>query len=437
MSRDGQRSRLLGAIVEIVAQAGYPDARIGDISARAGVSRATFYQLFDNKEACFVAAHEELAARLDADIAAAVAGVEPARVLDAVFASLVDFARREPLAYSFLTHESMLAGPASLDQRDRLMSRLAEQVEQAQEAGAGADALPQLPASILLGGLVRVLGMRMRRGQYDSDALLAEMLRWIECYRVPEHAKPKLWRFAGEDPAYDVSGVVPGAMAPAPLPRGRHRLPAALVTRVQRERILHATAEVIRARGYESTTVANIVATAGVSREVFYSHFRSRSDAFNATHALVFEQIMATAAGAFIASGGAWPERIWDSWTAATNFVVGTPSLAHFAFVESYALGPPIARRTDEAIIAFTVFLRDGYRYAPDVEEPSASITSAIAGAIMETTAFYIRRDRAEELLGLLPLMVYMILTPFLGAEEACKLVECKQRQEQGAELAD
>jgi AcrR family transcriptional regulator len=229
--------------------------------------------------------------------------------------------------------------------------------------------------------------------------------------------------------AYGGEQVASGTMAPAPLPRGRHRLPSGLVSRVQRERILHATAEVIRAKGYEDTTVADIVAKAGVSREVFYSYFRSRSDAFFATHQLVFEQMMATAAGSFIASSGPWAERVWDSWTAATGLVVGTPSLAHFAFVESYALGPSVARRTDEAIVAFTVFLRDGHH--PGRSEPPAAITSAIAGAVMETTASYIRRDRAAELFDLLPLMVYMILAPFLGTDAARELVERKLREHQ------
>jgi AcrR family transcriptional regulator len=427
--REDQRSRLLEAIVEVVAEAGYPGARIGDISARAGVSRATFYQLFENKEACFLAAHRKLVERLTADTASAIAGGDPARAIDELFGALIDYARREPLAYGFLTHESMLAGPSSLEQRDRLMSQLAEQVDQVQRSVAGKTQLPELPTSILLGGLVRVLGMHMRRGHYDSAELLAELLKWVECYRVAD-AGLGAGRAAIRQAAPSGRRAVVGGLAPAPLPRGRHRLPPALVGRVQRERILHATADVIYAKGYEDATVADIVASAGVSREVFYSHFHSRSDAFTATHKLVFEQMMATAAGAFIASSAQWPERVWDSWSAATTFVVGTPSLAHFAFVESYALGPSIARRTDEAVIAFTVFLRDGHRYVPDGAEPPASLTSAIAGAVMETTSFYIRRARAAELFSVLPLMVYMILTPFVGARAARDFVERKLRED-------
>src|SRR4029077_15113785 len=73
LARSDQRSRLLSAIVEIVARSGYPETKIGDIASQAGVSRATFYELFENKETCFVAAHRELAQRLGADTARTVA----------------------------------------------------------------------------------------------------------------------------------------------------------------------------------------------------------------------------------------------------------------------------------------------------------------------------------------------------------------------------
>ncbi len=431
-SRAGQRARLLKAIVDIAAENGYPTARVGDIATRAGVSRATFYELFENKEACFLAAHRRMATELGSRVSDAIADGETARAIDSAFASLIDFAHRDPPGFAFLTHEAMLAGPAALQERDDLLAQLDDQVQQAHRRVRKQALLPDIPASFLLGGLVRTLGMRMRRGPYDSEELLSEMLAWVDCYRTRGRAGRRPIQFPEAELAPD-QRLAPAVIGPAPLPRGRHRLPTALVSRVQRERILHATADVIRAKGYEDTTVADIVAQAGVSREVFYSYFHSRSDAFGATHTLVFEQMMATAAGAFIASSGAWPERVWDSWGAATALVVTSPSLAHFAFVESYALGPSISRRTDESVLAFTVFLRDGHRYVSDSATPSVATTTAIAGAVMETTASYIRRDRAGELFMLLPMLVYMILAPFLGGDEAIEFIAGKLREDRAA----
>jgi len=202
-----------------------------------------------------------------------------------------------------------------------------------------------------------------------------------------------------------------------------------VVKRIQRERILHATAQAIAANGYQHSTVAVIVAAAGVSREVFYSHFRSRSEAFMETHQLIFEQLMAATAGAFFAAAGPWPEQVWHSARASTRWVLDAPSFAHFAFVDSYALGAAVAGRTDDALLAFTALLAGGSDQRPEVIAPPRSVPDAIIGAIMETGAHYVRNDRSEELADVLPLLTYLILAPFMGAAAAGEFAEEKARE--------
>jgi AcrR family transcriptional regulator len=53
-----QRARLLDAMVRAVAEKGYEAATVADAVRLAGVSRGTFYELFDSKEACFLAAYK-------------------------------------------------------------------------------------------------------------------------------------------------------------------------------------------------------------------------------------------------------------------------------------------------------------------------------------------------------------------------------------------
>ena len=57
-----QRSRLLTSAVGAIDELGYPQATVGRITGRARVSRRTFYQMFANREECFAAVLEELAA---------------------------------------------------------------------------------------------------------------------------------------------------------------------------------------------------------------------------------------------------------------------------------------------------------------------------------------------------------------------------------------
>jgi AcrR family transcriptional regulator len=56
--RNVQRERLLRAFTELLAEDGYANVRIAWVCERAGVSNATFYELFSSKEECVCAAYE-------------------------------------------------------------------------------------------------------------------------------------------------------------------------------------------------------------------------------------------------------------------------------------------------------------------------------------------------------------------------------------------
>src|SRR4051794_38942060 len=59
-----QRERLLAAMLRATAALGYREVSVQDVLERSGVSRPTFYEHFENKEACFLAAFDTVAARL-------------------------------------------------------------------------------------------------------------------------------------------------------------------------------------------------------------------------------------------------------------------------------------------------------------------------------------------------------------------------------------
>ncbi|HEX2265256.1 MAG TPA: TetR/AcrR family transcriptional regulator, partial [Solirubrobacterales bacterium] len=57
---ESQRNRIHQAMIEVVSERGYPETRVVDVIGVAGVSRKTFYELFDSKEDCFLAAYDVL-----------------------------------------------------------------------------------------------------------------------------------------------------------------------------------------------------------------------------------------------------------------------------------------------------------------------------------------------------------------------------------------
>ena len=62
-ARASQRERLIDAIIELAGQHGYQGLSIAQISARAGVSSATFYEQFADREDCLLAAYRDATER--------------------------------------------------------------------------------------------------------------------------------------------------------------------------------------------------------------------------------------------------------------------------------------------------------------------------------------------------------------------------------------
>src|ERR1700684_2685755 len=73
------------------------------------------------------------------------------------------------------------------------------------------------------------------------------------------------------------------------VPTGRHGLPANVVAEHQHERLLAATTALVAKRGYQATTVDQIVKAAKVGYVAFYELFTDKEDCFLAA----FERIVA------------------------------------------------------------------------------------------------------------------------------------------------
>jgi AcrR family transcriptional regulator len=67
---------------------------------------------------------------------------------------------------------------------------------------------------------------------------------------------------------------------PRSLPRGLNSLPREVVLLSQRSRLIEATAHCVGTKGYLSTTVADIISRAGVSRTTFYQQFKDKEDCY-------------------------------------------------------------------------------------------------------------------------------------------------------------
>jgi AcrR family transcriptional regulator len=125
-----QRARLMAALAEEVAAAGYAAATIAGISRRAGVSPRTFYEHFDGKEDCLFAAYdafvEILLARMGAEVTPDSDWHEfITSALNGYLGALED----DPVAARAFLIEMDAAGPGARRRRRRAYEQFAELIK--------------------------------------------------------------------------------------------------------------------------------------------------------------------------------------------------------------------------------------------------------------------------------------------------------------------
>jgi AcrR family transcriptional regulator len=204
------------------------------------------------------------------------------------------------------------------------------------------------------------------------------------------------------------------------LPRGRHGLPREAVADSQRARILAAMIDVVAARGYTDTRVVDVIGAAGVSRKTFYELFDSKEDCFLAAYDILLGRVIGDVEAAFaLQAAEPWPERIETGLRVVLGYLAAHPEEARFALIEVLAAGPRALARRDATLRRFTGFVEAG-RPGSTVDLP-ASTAQTIAGGIAELLYSEVLNGTTANLPARLPELVFLIVLPFLGAEQAAE----------------
>jgi AcrR family transcriptional regulator len=116
---------MLNAMVEVAGERGAPGASVAHIVERAGISRRTFYEHFEDREDCFLAAFDYALARAGEAVLPAY-GVEGSwreRVRSGL-AALLGFFDEQPGLGALLVVDALGAGPRALARRGELLDAL-------------------------------------------------------------------------------------------------------------------------------------------------------------------------------------------------------------------------------------------------------------------------------------------------------------------------
>lgn len=202
MVASNQRARLYGAMAHAVATRGYSRTSVAEVIKLAGVSRTTFYEHFDNKQDCFVAAHETMIYRMIKNIRSAYqTDGNWDTALTAVFGTLARDVVADPFATRMVILGAADAGPGPLRLAQRARA-VCERIlrESLTHSPRGSDISPVLTRGIL-GGVQGVICRRLLDDRVtELPMICGELLDWTLSYHVATHEAVCAYRPADGSP---------------------------------------------------------------------------------------------------------------------------------------------------------------------------------------------------------------------------------------------
>jgi AcrR family transcriptional regulator len=157
-----QRARILTAAAQVLGTHGYTGLSPARITTRARVSRRTFYDLFENREDCFLALFNETVAHATQLATEAAAGQHSWREQVRVgLSALLVFVGDEPVLGSLLIADPLRAGPNVLARRANVLETLHTIIDKGRTQTKTGKELPPLTAEGTVGAVLAVLHARL------------------------------------------------------------------------------------------------------------------------------------------------------------------------------------------------------------------------------------------------------------------------------------
>lgn len=210
-------------------------------------------------------------------------------------------------------------------------------------------------------------------------------------------------------------------VTPRSLPRGRHAAAREVVLASQRGRLLEAMAACVAEQGYAATTVAQVIARAGVSRKTFYEQFPDKRACFLAAWELgtdiLLEQVLAAGAEA-----DGWRARLRAGTDAYLEVLAAEPDFARSFMIEVLSVGEEALAHRAETNERFAAALAETHAQALAEGAQLGPVPPwafrAAAGAAWELTVEHLRTRGVEGLAELAP-QIEQIHLAILGGDYA------------------
>lgn len=400
-----QRARLYGAMIEAISRRGYQATTVAHVIGLAGVSRRAFYELFPNKEECFLATYDIVVARArKRALDAWVSERGWANRLHAACKALLDDAAEHSKGPRLVLVDAPGIGPRARERMQLASLTFERLVGSAFQMAPDGVGFPRLTSRGIVGGVRHVISSRMlAERERELYTLTDEVLDWIESYRTPAVARLGLL------------GLAPSTrVAPTPA--------AFLAHDDRRARVLGAVVHLTLDEGYSQLTDPQIAQFAGMSTEAFHKQFPNKQECFLAVlDEFTAEALDAVRTGIADADVDSWTEGVYRGMAAFIDYLVAHQALLRIAFIDIFEVGPAIVGRMTRTIEAFTKLLTEtgpAPRRGPEVAQ------EAITGALWAIISSYVSNDRLARLPCLVDHLSFIVLAPYTGPKGAVEAIQ-------------
>jgi AcrR family transcriptional regulator len=391
---NNQRERIYGAMVAAVSTLGYEATRVADVAEISGVSSRSFYNLFANKEECFVAALKVMTKATAAALTAASEDdVDFDERLHRASKGFTDMIIAMPAAARFVISDGYAAGPAAWETLDRSMGAIEELAKIRYGETRERVGTPDGLIAAQIGAVQEITRTRLRDGNAaDLASVIPELMDLLQSYRPP----PESLRLATRSHTFG---------------------PESTESHDDADRVLRAFALVVAERGYSGVTIAQVARRGAMSPTTFYASFRDKEAAMLGAIDSTMAQ-MTTAATTAFGRHADWANGIRGAIGGMLNFLASRPAMAHLLTVDIFAGGDSAMRRREAGARAIKALLGGGGQAAA-AGAPKVTV-EAVFGGIMALIRKAILEGGTEAVPALAPVSTYFALAPFIGPEEAC-----------------
>lgn len=181
-----QRERLLDAAFHVVAEKGYAATTVADLTREAGISRTTFYEMFADKEACFLAAYDSAVDILVRRVETAFEAQDswPERV-QAGLEVLLESLAAEPKVARLALVDVGAAGPAAQRRYRAALQRMTPFFDEGRDFAPGGRRLPANVSRMAIGAITGLVADEIEAGRADllpdllPDVLYATLVLYL------------------------------------------------------------------------------------------------------------------------------------------------------------------------------------------------------------------------------------------------------------------